>query len=294
MRTTNGRRQAQARQARELAGLDALDMPIRPRMARPARIWAGVWPKLAAAGILLVAWEGIVLTGWRPSYVLPGPMEVFERLASDITARDLPLAVAITMRRAAIGFGIALAVGIFIGLALVGSRRLRTAAASLITGLQTMPSIAWFPLAILIFGLSEPAILFVVVLGAAPAIANGLIAGVDTIPRSLLRVGQVLGARRFAKYRLVIMPAAVPSFVGGLKQGWAFAWRSLMAGELLVIIGAEPSIGARLQFARELSDAPGLLSMMLVILLIGIGIDGLLFGNLQALVARRWGLGVRS
>jgi NitT/TauT family transport system permease protein len=294
MRTTNEPTQAQARQARELAGLDALDMPIRPRTARPARIWAGVWPKLAAAGILLVAWEGIVLTGWRPSYVLPGPVEVFQRLASDVTARDLPLAVAITMRRAAIGFGIALAVGIFLGLALVGSRRLRIAAASLITGLQTMPSIAWFPLAILIFGLSEPAILFVVVLGAAPAIANGLIAGVDTIPRSLLRVGQVLGARRFAKYGLVIMPAAVPSFVGGLKQGWAFAWRSLMAGELLVIIGAEPSIGARLQFARELSDAPGLLSMMLVILLIGIGIDGLLFGNLQALVARRWGLGVRS
>lgn len=294
MRTTEGRKQAEVRQARELAGLDALDMPIRPRMARPARIWAGLWPKVAAAGILLVFWEAIVLTGWRPSYVLPGPVEVFERLASDVTARDLPLAVAITMRRAAIGFGIALAVGIFIGLALVGSRRLRIAAASLITGLQTMPSIAWFPLAILIFGLSEPAILFVVVLGAAPAIANGLIAGVDTIPRSLLRVGQVLGARRFAKYRLVIMPAAVPSFVGGLKQGWAFAWRSLMAGELLVVIGAEPSIGARLQFARELSDAPGLLSMMLVILLIGIGIDGLLFANLQAVVGRRWGLGVRS
>ncbi|MDQ2935351.1 MAG: ABC transporter permease [Chloroflexota bacterium] len=294
MRTTDGGSEAKARQARELAGLDALDMPLRPRIARAARLWTGLWPKLAAAGILLATWQAIVLTGWRPSYVLPGPVEVFGRLASDVTARDLPLAVAITMRRAAIGFGVALAVGMLIGLALVGSRTLRTAGASLITGLQTMPSIAWFPLAILIFGLSEPAILFVVVLGAAPAIANGLIAGVDTIPRSLLRVGRVLGARRFKKYRFVVLPAALPGFVGGLKQGWAFAWRSLMAGELLVIIGTQPSIGARLQFARELSDAPGLLSMMLVILAIGIGIDGLLFGSLEGFVRRRWGLGVHS
>ncbi len=294
MPTTDRSTGPSTRLASELAGLDALEMPIRPRTARAARLWTGLWPKLAAAGILLGLWQAVVLSGWRPTYVLPGPAEVFARLASDLTARDLPLAVAITMRRAAIGFSVALAVGMLIGLALVGSRRLRTAGASLITGLQTMPSIAWFPLAILVFGLSEPAILFVVVLGAAPAIANGLIAGVDTIPRSLLRAGRVLGARRIGKYRFVILPAALPGFVGGLKQGWAFAWRSLMAGELLVIIGTQPSIGARLQFARELSDAPGLLSMMVVILIIGIGIDGLLFGNLEAGVRRRWGLGARS
>jgi NitT/TauT family transport system permease protein len=110
-------------------------------------------------------------------------------------------------------------------------------------------------------------------LGAAPAIANGLIHGVDHIPPLLLRAGKVLGARGFAAYRHVILPAAMPGFVGGLKQGWAFAWRSLMAGELLVIIANRPSIGVRLQFARELSDAEALIATMLVVLAIGIVVD---------------------
>jgi len=125
-----------------------------------------------------------------------------------------------------------------------------------------------------------------------PAVAQtkGLIAGVDQIPRILLRAGQVLGARGYDSYRHVIFPAALPSFVTGLKQGWAFAWRSLMAGELLVIIAAQQSIGVRLQFAREFSDAPGLLATMIVILFIGIVVDLVLFGTLDRAIRRRWGL----
>jgi NitT/TauT family transport system permease protein len=172
----------------------------------------------------------------------------------------------------------------------VRSGLLRSAIASLITGLQTMPSIAWFPLAILLFGLTETAIMFVIVLGAAPSIANGLIAGVDQIPRILLRAGQVMGARGFNRYRHVILPAALPNFIGGLKQGWAFAWRSLLAGELLVIVAAQPSIGVRLQFAREFSDATGLLATMLVILIIGIVVDLVFFGTLDRRIRQRWGL----
>jgi NitT/TauT family transport system permease protein len=153
-----------------------------------------------------------------------------------------------------------------------------------------MPSIAWFPFAILVFKLSEAAILFVIVLGAAPAIANGLIGGVDQIPPLLLRAGRVLGARGPAAWRHVVFPAALPGYVAGLKQGWAFAWRSLMAGELLVIIASRPSIGARLQFARELSDATGLMAMMIVVLLIGILIDGVVFGALERRIRRTRGL----
>jgi NitT/TauT family transport system permease protein len=158
------------------------------------------------------------------------------------------------------------------------------------TGLQSMPSIAWFPLAILLFSLSERAILFVVVLGAAPSIANGLISGVDQIPVVLLRAGRVLGARGLASLRYVVLPAALPGYVAGLKQGWAFAWRSLMAGELLVIIETRPSLGSELQFARELSDAPGLVAMMIVILLIGILVDGLVFSAIERGIRRRRGL----
>jgi NitT/TauT family transport system permease protein len=130
----------------------------------------------------------------------------------------------------------------------------------------------------------------VVVLGAAPAIANGLISGADQIPPLLLRAGRVLGARGLTLYRHVILPASLPSFVAGLKQGWAFAWRSLMAGELLVIIANKQSIGVQLQEARNFADAEGLLAVMLVILVIGIAVDSLCFGTLERTIRRRWGL----
>jgi NitT/TauT family transport system permease protein len=274
----------------EVRGLDNLDLPIRPGVDRLRSIWSGLWPKVAAIGIVLLIWQIIVWTGIRPAYVLPGPITVLERLAHDLVESDLPRAILITMQRAAIGFGLALAIGTGVGLAIVRSKLLRSAVASLITGLQTMPSIAWFPLAILLFGLNETAIMFVIILGAAPSIANGLISGVDQIPRILLRAGQVLGARGWDRYRHVIFPAALPSFVTGLKQGWAFAWRSLMAGELLVIIANQPSIGVKLQFAREFSDAPGLLATMLVILAIGIIVDLVVFGTLDREIRKRWGL----
>jgi NitT/TauT family transport system permease protein len=274
----------------EIRGIDNLELPLRPHRARLLGIWSGLWPKLAAIGIFLAIWQVVVWAGLRPEYVLPGPVPVLETLARELAGDRLPLATAITLQRAAIGFGLALLIGTLLGLAIVRSKLLRTAVASLISGLQTMPSIAWFPLAILVFGLNEAAIMFVVVLGAAPSIANGLIAGVDHIPRVLLRAGQVLGARGVARYRHVIFPAALPSFVGGLKQGWAFAWRSLMAGELLVVIAGRPSIGSQLQFAREFSNALGLMAMMIVILVIGIVVDLLFFGTLDRAIRRRWGL----
>jgi NitT/TauT family transport system permease protein len=275
---------------REIAGLDQLELPIEPSRSRLQRLWGSTWPLLIAIGIVLLLWELVVLSGVRPTYVLPDPITVLGRLLQDLTADDLLLAIAITARRAAFGFALALVIGTGVGLAILRWRTLRAGFASLITGLQTMPSIAWFPLAILIFGLTETAILFVVILGAAPSVANGLIGGVDYIPRVLLRAGQMLGARGVDAYRFVILPAAFPSFVHGMKQAWAFAWRSLMAGELLVIIAAQPSIGVRLQLSRELSDAPGLLATMLIVLMIGIIVDLVVFGSLERWVQHRWGL----
>jgi NitT/TauT family transport system permease protein len=142
----------------------------------------------------------------------------------------------------------------------------------------------------LLFGLNESAIMFVVILGAAPSVANGLIHGIDHIPPILLRAGQVLGARKLDKYRLVILPAALPSFLGGLKQAWAFAWRSLMAGELLVIIANQPALGVRLQLQRELSDATGLIGTMVVVLAIGIIVDLAVFGTMERRIRQRRGL----
>lgn len=274
----------------ELAGLDHLDMAPERRRAAGARVWGVVWPKVAAVGIVVLLWQLVVWREWRPDYVLPGPGSVAERLFDDLATVELWRAVAHTLRRALVGFALALAIGGALGIAVSRIRLLRVAVGSMITGLQTMPSIAWFPLAILLFQLSEQAILFVVVLGAAPSIANGIIAGIDGVPPSLHRVGRTLGARGVARYRDIVLPAALPSVLAGLKQGWAFSWRSLMAGELLVIIPGTQSLGTRLQFAREFSDATGLVATMVVILVIGVLVDAVVFGRLERTVLRRRGL----
>jgi NitT/TauT family transport system permease protein len=275
---------------REIEGLDALDVPLVEPEPRGRALWNAAWPKLAAAGFVLVLWELTVLSGWRPSYVLPGPARVFAELSELVATAKFWAAVATTLRRAATGFALAIMIGTALGVVVSRSRTLRRAFGSFITGLQSMPSIAWFPFAILLFKLSEGAILFVVVIGASPSIANGLINGIDHIPPLLLRAGRVLGARGLASLRHVVLPAALPGYVAGLKQGWAFSWRSLMAGELLVIIETRPALGSQLQFARELSDAPGLIALMLVVLLIGILIDSLVFAAIEQRIRRRRGL----
>lgn len=275
---------------RELAGLDALELLHTTPIAPLARLWRATWPKLAAAAVALVAWQLVVWSGWKPDYVLPGPGPVLRHVWHDIVDGRLPRATALSLRRAVTGFGLAVVIGGVIGLAVASIRVLRIAIGSLLTGLQTMPSIAWFPLAILLFRVSESAILFVVVLGAAPSIANGLIAGVDTMPPLLDRVGRVLGATGMQRYRHVVLPAAMPSIVTGLKQGWAFAWRSLMAGELIVIIANRPSMGSLLQNARDLSDSEWLLATMIAILVVGICVDSV-FGAAERSLLRSRGLG---
>jgi NitT/TauT family transport system permease protein len=277
----------------EFAGLDALEAQALPVPAGPRawarRAWSAVWPKLAAAFILVGVWHAVVWAELKPPWVLPGPAAVFDELQALVGKGSFWTAIGVTMRRAAVGYALAVVIGVVIGVLVARFKLLRTAVGSLITGLQTMPSIAWFPLTILLFGLQESAILFVVVLGAAPSIANGLLTGVDSVPPALVRCGRVLGAGSVDMYRFVILPASLPAFIGGLKQGWAFAWRSLMAGEILVIIASRPSLGANLQFARELSDARGLLAFMVVVLIVGILVDSV-FGRAERAVRRRWGL----
>lgn len=280
--------QESGRLQRQIAGLDALELTAGAKKSPLVRLWSALWPILTAVLISLAAWEAVVLSGWREPWVLPGPREVLPVFFETVTTGTFWQAVALTMRRALIGFALAVLIGGIIGALVSQSWILRRAFGSLITGLQTMPSIAWFPLAILLFKLSESAILFVVVLGAAPSIANGLIAGVDYTPPILLRVGKTMGLTGLARYRHLVIPASLPSFVAGLKQGWAFAWRSLMAGELLVIIGKQ-SVGTLLHFAREVSDTAEMISVMIVILIIGIVVD-LLFGLVDRSIRTRWGL----
>jgi NitT/TauT family transport system permease protein len=235
-------------------------------------------------------WQVVVWSHWKPDYVLPAPGPVYRELWRQVSDGTIVDALRLTLWRAVKGYGLALVLGTIVGALVSRVAVLRTAVGSMITGLQTMPSIAWFPLSLLLFKKSEAAILFVVVLGAAPSIANGVIAGADTVPPVLLRAGKVLGARGLALWRYVVLPASLPGYIAGLKQGWSFAWRSLMAGELLVIIPGHTSIGVQLQVARDLSDAVALVAAMVLIWVIGVVVDAAVFGSAERAVARRRGL----
>lgn len=249
--------------------------------------WRAAWPKLAAVGLFVLVWQGVVWSAWKPPYVLPGPQTVAAKLQEMAGTATFWTALSTTGVRALIGFAIAVAAGTALGLAVARFGVLRAAVGSLLTGLQTMPSITWFPLAILLFRLSEQAIMFVVVLGAAPSIANGIISGIDHVPPAFTRLGTVLGARGWRLYQHVVVPAALPTYVAGLNQGWAFAWRSLMAGELLVIIEARPSLGSRLAFAQEFGDSTSLIAYMVVILVAGMLADFAFSSASRRLRARR-------
>ncbi len=274
-----------------LPGLDALDAGApAPRgageAARRSRSW--LWPKLAALAIVYAAWELVHLSGWK-KYVLPGPGVTLSNLWQQAHAGLLWRAIGTTLERAVLGYALALAAGVAAGLLVSRIPPLRAAAASLITGLQTMPSLAWLPFAIILFGTTTQAILFVIVMAAAPSVANGLIAGVDYTPPLMVKAATMMGLRRMSLHWHLLLPASLPTFVAGLKQAWAFAWHALMAGELLVIIANRPSVGVLLSTDQDQADMPGTIAIMIVILVIGIAVDAA-FGAASRAIRRRWGL----
>jgi sulfonate transport system permease protein len=276
-----------ARELEQVAPPDTLEVTERGHGTR--RVWSWLWPKLAALALFIGIWQMVVWSGWRPDYLLPGPLPVFQRLGQDLSQPDFYVGVAVTLRRVLVGYGIAIAIGSALGVVIARVPIVRKAVGHAILGLQSMPSIVWLPMAVLLFQATESAILLVVILGAAPAVATGLLSGIDHVQPLLVRVGRVLGARGLQLYRYVILPAALPGYLGGLKQGWAFAWRSLMAGEIINIVGHQPSLGQQLEFARDFVDAQQLYALMIVIFFIGVTVD-LGFGFADRAIRRRRGL----
>jgi NitT/TauT family transport system permease protein len=279
--------------AEKLAWLESLEAPgsgpsDQPGRKLAKRAWASLWPKVLAVIIVLAIWQLIHVSGWKKD-IFPGPGGTLANLGDQLKTGLLWHAIGTTLERAVIGFGLAVLIGAVVGALVSRIGPLRAAFGSLITGLQTMPSIAWFPFAIILFGINTTAILFVIVLGAAPSIANGLIAGVDYTPPILLRAGATMGLRRLSLYRHLILPASMPAVVAGLRQGWAFAWRSLMAGELLVIIANQPSLGVLLSTDQDQADMQSATAIIIVILLIGIFVHTL-FSMADRAIRRRWGL----
>ena len=274
-----------------LAGLDALDLAGRPGGGRgrlAIRLWNIVWPKVLAIALVLGVWELITLSGYK-KFIFPATGPTLVNLWDQAKTETLWKAIGDTLQSAVIGFAVALLIGVVVGALVSRIPPLRAAVGSLITGLQTMPSIAWVPFAIILFGPNNSAILFVVLIGAAPSIANGLITGVDYTPPLLLKAGTMMGLRRLSLYRYLILPASLPAFVAGLKQGWAFAWRGLMAGELVVLAFNQPSLGVLLNNDQSNSDLESATAIMIVIFIIGVFVDAA-FGAADRSIRKRWGL----
>lgn len=273
------------------AGLDRLQTSPDRAPSAWRRFTTSVLPPIVFVLALLVAWQLYVVIAQPRPDIVPGPVDVFNAIALGWESGRLQLAVITSLERGVVGFLIAVIVGTPLGLLLAEVKPLRRAIGPIISGLQVLPSVAWVPAAILWFGLTDATVYFVVLMGAVPSIVNGLIAGVEQVPPQLRRVGTVLGAGRTRLATLVVLPAALPGYVAGLKQGWAFSWRSLMAAEIIAVGGTIGfGLGSMLQQSRELADIGGVLATVLVILVIGILIELVFFAPLERRMLRRRGL----
>ncbi len=253
-----------------------------------ARTRTGVWLRRAAFYALLVAgWGAVSRSGIWPTYVLPGPDDVFRSLVSGFATGLFIHGAAVSLGRIALGYSMSVVLGTLLGLLIGRVRLAEELLGSLVLGLQSLPSVCWLPLAVLWFGLTERAILFVVIMGALFSITQGVAAAVKNTPPVYVKAARNLGAHGLGLYTQVILPAGLPTLLSGLKQGWSFAWRSLMAAELLFFT---LSLGNLLQSGRDLNDAARVIAVMIIIMVIGIACDQVLFAPVERRVRLRRGL----
>ncbi|GGS39974.1 ABC transporter permease [Streptomyces griseoviridis] len=268
------------------AGLDALDTVQTGRT--PLR---EVLPPVTAVVLVLVVWQVLVWAEVAPDYKLPAPSAVWDEVSEAWLQGTLLDYIWTSVSRGLLGFLLALVIGTPLGLLVARVRFVRAAIGPILSGLQSLPSVAWVPPAVIWLGLNDRMMYAVILLGAVPSIANGLVAGVDQIPPLYLRAGRTLGATGLRGARHIVMPAALPGYLAGLKQGWAFSWRSLMAAE---IIASSPDLGIGLgqllENGRNNSSMAQVFLAILLILVVGIAVDLLVFSPLERRVLRGRGL----
>ncbi|AHH95051.1 ABC transporter permease [Kutzneria albida] len=273
------------------AGLDALDAPTRQTRPGLRRALAAVVPPIFTLVLLIVVWQALWAAAFWPEYQLPAPSAVWQVIWDSVRTGEAGEVLWNSVHRAVLGFLAGVLLGTPLGLVVAKIRYVRAAIGPLLSGLQSLPSVAWVPAAVLWFGVTPSTIYFVVLMGSVPSIANGLVAGIDQIPPILPRVGTVLGAGRLASARHILLPAALPGYLAGLKQGWAFSWRSLMAAEIIAIspqLGK--GLGAFLEQGRAFADMSTVIAAIFLILVVGVGIELLVFRPLERSVLRARGL----
>jgi NitT/TauT family transport system permease protein len=273
------------------AGLDALELARQERAFSLRRLAWAVIPPLVAMVAVVAAWQIAVWLQLKPPEALPSPADVAATLGDQAREGHLGEALFTTLGHAAVGYALSLVLGTLLGIATARVRLLRSAIGPILAGLQSFPSVAWVPFAVIFFGLVPSAIYFVVVMGALPSIANGVVSAYEQVPPLLLRVGSAMGARGLSLYRHVILPAVMPGYVAGLKQAWSFSWRSLMAAELIATgAGIGHGLGYLMDNGRSLSDMSLVIAVMVMILVVGIVVDELVFAPLDRGIRHRRGL----
>lgn len=230
-----------------------------------------IWPSVVLVSVLVGIWWLLSATGAVSPRDLPSPATVGHKLVRRISTGVFLDEALHSLIRLAFGMAVAGVIGTLVGVAMAAMRTFQRGVGALVVGLQAMPPIAWLPLAILWFGFNERAVVFVTILGAFPAIAMATAAAVRQVSPLLVRAGRTLGAEGWALYRHVIVPAAIPGYVQGLRQGWVFAWRSLLAAEIIIRGGI--GLGHALTKAGGHLDAASVLALMIVVFVIGILID---------------------
>jgi|SRR5277367_2094448 len=236
----------------------------------------GIWALLAALKI------------WPP-YVFPTPWGVWDSLYAGFADHSFWIAIVVSMKRMLLGYSLSVVLGMVLGLGVASSKFLEETMGGLLVSLQSLPSICWLPLAVLWFGLSEKAILFVVVMGSLLSVTIAMEDGRKQMPKIYKMAGRNLGARGFPLFWYVLLPASLPFIVSGLKQGWAFAWRSLISGEMIFI---SLGLGQLLMMGRDLNDMSQVIAVMFLIIAIGYIVDGLVFKTIEHRLQQKWGLAV--
>jgi NitT/TauT family transport system permease protein len=260
---------------------------VRSNQLRTRReLLQGIGVKALFFTLLVLAWQLISTLNIWNELLFPGPLQVLTTVAAVFQDGSMPAAIIASMKRLCIGYGISIIIGIPLGLVMGRVKLVDDTLGTLALGLQALPSICWLPLAILWFGLNEVAMHFVIVMGSVMALCLAVRDGVRNIPPLLLRAAKVLGAEKYNFYRYVLLPASLPSVLTGARLGWSFAWRSLMAAELLY---GSVGLGSTLTMGRELHDMALVVATMLIIIAIGLLVDRLFFGTLDNAIRARWG-----
>ena len=237
--------------------------------------------------LVLATWQLLFSAQLIPDYLFPSPVQVLRRLWELGADNYLWPSLKATFERMGIGFSIAAVVGLLIGLLMGMSRVVNSCLRSLFLGLQTLPTAAWVPVSLLLYGLSDHGIYFVIIMSSAPAVAIATSDGILHIPTIYLQVARTLGTPAYAMPTRVILPAALPSIVTGLKLGWTLAWHGGVSAEL---IKSTIGLGFLLQMGRELNDAAQVIGIMVLTVLFGVLLDRFVFGVIQRRILLRWGL----